>query len=97
MPFAAICHDHDGDTPQQLRASELQAHLDYVDAIADRVLVAGPLTTGGSETYNASIFIYAADSEAEARQLLEDDPYYRAGIYSSVTLAPFTPARGTWL
>lgn len=30
-------------------------------------------------------------------QLLEDDPYYRAGIYGRVRLAPFVPAAGQWI
>lgn len=97
MPYTAICHDHKGDAAQKLRASELQAHLDYVATIADKVLVAGPMSVAGSDNYNASIFIYDVDSEAAARRLLENDPYFKAGIYADVSLAPFTPARGAWL
>ena len=61
------------------------------------MLVAGPMNIDGPASYNASLFIYDVDSESAARQLLEDDPYSRAGIYASVSIVPFTPARGTWL
>ena len=97
MAFVAICHDREGDEAQRLRASELQAHLDYVASIKDQVLVAGPLNRDASPDFNASLFVYAVDSAAAARQLLEDDPYFKAGIYANVSIAAFTPARGTWL
>ncbi len=96
MAYAALCRDQHADA-LSIRQSELDAHLNYVARIADRVLVAGPLNTEGSTDFNASLFIYAVETEQEARELLENDPYYRAGIYGDVTLAPFTPARGTWL
>ncbi len=96
MPYAAICRDQN-ENAIKLRESELQAHLDYVAGIAEQVLVAGPMSIEGSSSFNASLFIYAVDTEQEARELLERDPYFRAGIYADVTLAPFTPARGTWL
>lgn len=97
MPYAVICTDHAGDAAQQLRSRELQAHLAYVADIADKVLVAGPMNIEGSSSYNASLFVYAVASENAARELLENDPYYQAGIYADVVYAPFTPARGTWL
>jgi uncharacterized protein YciI len=97
MPYIAICHDTTDRDTAHVRAAELQAHLDYIDSIRAKVLVAGPLTVGGARAFNASLFVYATDSMAEARQLLERDPYFQAGLYADVTLAAFKPARGTWL
>lgn len=88
MPYAVICTDHAGDTSQHLRASTLQAHLDYIAGIATQVLVAGPMTIEGSTSYNASLFIYDVATEADARALLENDPYYQAGIYADIVCAP---------
>lgn len=97
MPYAVICRDHVTDAAQQARARELQPHLDYIATIAEQVLVAGPLSTDGTGRYNASLFIYAVATEAEARRLLENDPYYQAGIYAETEINAFVPARGTWL
>ena len=58
MPYTALCHDNHSNA-LALRQSELEAHLNYVAQIADRVLVAGPLSIEGSTDFNASLFIYA--------------------------------------
>jgi uncharacterized protein YciI len=97
VTYAAICYDREPQASQKLRASELDAHLSYIATIADRVLIAGPMSIDGSSRFNASLLIYAVDNEQDARSLLESDPYFIAGIYGDVTLAPFTAARGTWL
>ncbi len=97
MPYAAICYDHDPQSSKQIRTRELDAHLNYIKSIANKVLVAGPMSIEGSSNFNASLLIYTVDNEADARQLLENDPYFIAGIYGEATLASFTPARGQWL
>ncbi len=96
MPYTAICYDRPGDTTGP-RADKLQKHLDYIAGIAGQVLVAGPMSIEGSTNFNASLFVYAVDTEDEARRLLENDPYFQAGIYGDIRYAAFTPARGTWL
>ena len=95
MAFIALCSDDPGRA--EARQAELQAHLDYMAGIADKVLIAGPLNLTGSENFNGSVFVYAVDTEDEARELLEHDPYFRAGLYNRVEYAAFTPARGGWL
>lgn len=97
MPYAAICYDRDPHSSQQIRAAELDAHLNYIKTIADKVLVAGPLSIEGSSSFNARLFIYAVDNEPDARELLASDPYFIAGIYADVSVSPFLPARGKWL
>ena len=79
-----------------------QAHLDYIESIRDRVLVAGPMLCDPDVPdkrgeFDGSLFVYATNDRDEARGLLEQDPYYRAGIYAQVSWARFTPARGSWL
>ena len=44
-----------------------------------------------------SCFIYHTDDEAEARELLENDPYYTAGIYDQIECHQFLGAAGTWV
>jgi len=97
MPYSAYCRDREDTDTASLRTQVLDEHLAYVATIQDKVLVAGPLSTGASTSFNASLFVYDVETEAEARQLLECDPYWQAGVYGEVTWARFTPARGTWL
>lgn len=97
MPYIAICEDDPAVDTQALRQAQKDAHFAYIESILGSLLVAGPLVKPGGETHGGSLFIYAVNSEAEARQLLENDPYFQAGIYADVSLAPFLPAAGEWI
>ena len=97
MAYIAVCEDDPTVDSAARRRRERDAHFGYIETILDRLLVAGPLTDPADSAHVASVFVYAVDTEAEARQLLEGDPYYRAGIYGQVRLAPFTPAAGQWI
>lgn len=97
MPYIAVCEDDPTVDSVALRRREKDAHFAYIEGILEQLLVAGPLADAPGARHNGSLFVYAADSETQARQLLEDDPYYQAGIYGRVRLAPFAPAAGQWI
>lgn len=95
MPYICYCKDHPGSL--NLRREHTPAHLDYIETILDRILIAGPLIDVESGGYNASCFIYQAETEDEALQLLHNDPYFKAGIYTEVRCQQFLPAAGSWI
>jgi uncharacterized protein YciI len=97
VPYMALCRDDPEVDSAELRTREKEAHFAYIESILDRLLVAGPLTESTGTAYAASLFVYAVDTEAEARRLLEDDPYFKAGIYADVVVVPFVPAAGKWI
>jgi hypothetical protein len=96
-PFApthvsVVCHDGPEAGPKRRAAA--QAHLAYVESILDRVLMAGPLYSEDGAAMVGSIYIFKTTSLAEARQLLEDDPYFKAAFWKSVEIQPMLPAAG---
>lgn len=95
MPYIAFCSD--GGDKRAERHGALEAHLDYIRSILDRVAVAGPWRTEASAPPGGSCFIYHTDDRSEAESLLHNDPYYRAGVYDEVTLVPFKGVAGTWV
>jgi uncharacterized protein len=97
MPWLALCTDRTDIDTAALRAATRAAHFAYIDSILDRLLIAGPLATPGSASHTASFFIYDVGSEAEARALLEADPFFTVGLYGHVRLEPFWPAAGRWI
>jgi uncharacterized protein YciI len=97
MAFMAVCDDDPTVDSVALRRQARDAHFAYIEGILDRLLVAGPLAGSGSPIHSGSLFVYRVDTEGEARELLENDPYFRAGIYGEVRLSPFTPAAGEWI
>ena len=95
MPHIAYCTDRK-DLGDQ-RQTALADHLAYIETILDRIAVAGPVASGPDGSTEASCFIYHTDDREEARQLLENDPYFKAGVYGEVVLSSFTPAAGSWI
>ncbi len=97
MPYLAICRDDSSIDTASLRRSAKDQHFAYIESILEKLLVAGPLPRVSDGAHLASLFIYAVDTEAAARELLEADPYYKAGIYSDIELQPYLPAAGSWI
>lgn len=97
MAWVALCLDRTDIDTGALRRAERDAHFAYIESIMGRLLVAGPLAAPGSAEHRASLFIYRVDTEAAARELLQGDPFWRAGIYADCQFHPFTPAAGAWL
>jgi uncharacterized protein YciI len=93
--YMAFCEDNPGSGT--LREAHMADHLAYVETVLDSIRVAGPLWENDGEDVGASSFIYRAESLEDAKQLLEDDPYNKAGIYASVRWFKFYPAAGEWV
>ncbi len=91
---AVTCIDKPGEETTALRQDMLAVHLDYIETILDEILVAGPLYDDDGETIAGSLLIYRAGDEA-ARALLQNDPYFKAGLWSEVRFNPFLAAAGT--
>lgn len=96
MAVVALCRDDPAVDTAALRATALQQHFAYIESVLDRLLVAGPIRDASGKQI-ASLLIYDVDEIDAARQLLENDPYYRAGIYSDIEFSPFLPAAGRWI
>lgn len=92
--YAIVARDGPGAEPRRMAVRD--AHFAHVERHLDRIAVAGPLkdAAGG---FTGSILVVAAASEAEARAMLEADPYWIAGVWADVTIEPFVPAAGTWI
>ena len=85
------------DTPDAgaLRQAHLAAHLAYAETIIDKIAVGGPLRAG--DAFLGSLILLRVESEAAARNILEADPYYRAGVWTNTRIAPFRAVIGDWV
>ncbi len=92
--YAIVTHDKPGASAT--RMEKLKEHLAHVEAGLDRLAVAGPLRDeeGG---FTGSLLVVKAESAAEARALLEADPYYKAAIWSDIEIRAFNAAAGDWV
>ena len=94
MTFYAVI-SHDAPDAERLRAEHLQAHLAYAETVIDRIAVGGPLRD--DDRYFGSLIVLEVDSEAEARAILEADPYHQAGVWAETEIRPFRAVIGDWV
>lgn len=94
--FAVWCEDNPASAAS-VRDSALDGHLAYIEKHFHRYLVAGPMRRGGEELISGSLLVVLAETEAEARDLIEGDPYVQCGLYENIEYRRLTPAAGDWI
>ncbi len=83
--YACWCHDADAS------ADLLEAHLAHVD----RYAVAGPLKRAGETV--GSLLVIKAEDDRSARSFLQSDPYFAAGVWSTVEIEELRAVAGDWV
>lgn len=71
---------------QELIAEVRPAHREYLGKLkeAGKLAASGPFTDD-----SGALIIYEADSEEEALELIENDPFRKAGVFKSFTIKPW--------
>ena len=87
MHIAIICLDK--PDAALLRAEYRPAHLEYLQASADKLVLAGPLLSENAQNPVGSLIIMDLNDVAEARAFADGDPYKQAGVFESVTIRPW--------
>jgi uncharacterized protein YciI len=73
----------------ELRQRMRPEHKAYLAEVADRIAFAGPFTHDDGTTMLGSLLAIAFASRDAAHQWLAQEPFTRAGLYSSVTVHAF--------
>ncbi len=87
MLFAISCIDKPDHGA--VRAETRPTHLDFLEANAARIKLAGPYLDDDGERMTGSLLVIEAADAAEARAFAEADPYARAGLFESVAIRPW--------
>ncbi|MGA8118082.1 MAG: YciI family protein [Actinocatenispora sp.] len=67
------------------------AHQDYMDGWADRLIARGPTLSADGERHTGSVHVVELPDLAAARRFAHDEPYATAGWYSTVEVGPIVP------
>ena len=70
-----------------VRADTRPRHLAYLEAFLDRIVIGGPTLDEAGETSTASVIILDLQDRAAAEAFVAGDPYTKAGLFQSVTIA----------
>lgn len=90
MLFAVLFTDHPGQGG--LRARHLQAHVDWVAAHQDTVLVAGSLRTEPGTVPKGGLWIVEAPSKEAVLALMQSDPFFTCGLRQQVEVLHWSKA-----
>jgi uncharacterized protein YciI len=87
MLFAAICTDKPGSLDK--RKANRPEHLAYLKSLGDALVLAGPFTEEDGTSMNGSLIVVEAASLADARKIIDGDPFAKAGIFANVEIRPW--------
>lgn len=93
--YVAICKD--GPNGSARRAAASRDHFKYIESVLGELNLAGPLYAPDSKTMIGSLYCLQTASLDKARSLVEEDPFFRAGVFASVDYYPHLPAAGKFI
>lgn len=78
------------------RMGKLREHLTHVEQVIDRLCVAGPMRDADG-AFTGSLLVVKADSPEDARAFIEQDPYFKADLWSDIRIEALNAAAGDWV
>ncbi|MSO64513.1 MAG: hypothetical protein EXQ85_01690 [Alphaproteobacteria bacterium] len=91
-----IFYGTDSAKGAELREKFLSDHRRHIASIADRIMLGGRCPAVDGNPRNASFLVVEAASAADARTLIERDPFYSAGVWENQVIREFQPLAGAW-
>jgi uncharacterized protein len=71
------------------RAAARPAHLDYVQTLGDRLILAGPLLSPDGDTVIGSMLVIDQADYVAAEKFAQQDPYAQADLFQSMEISGF--------
>jgi len=93
--YVVVCRD--GPNGAIARAAQTRAHLAYIETVLGDLNVAGPLFDESGRNTVGSLYLLHTRSLARAREIIENDPFFKAGAFESVEYFPHLPAAGKYI
>jgi len=88
MIYAVLFEDNDDHADQ--RSAHMQAHLAFLERNAETVKSAGPLTDVEDRKSAGGLWLVEAESAAQVRRLVEEDPFWPTGLRKSMRILSWT-------
>lgn len=90
MPYAILTFDKPGSL--ELRTRVRPVHVEYLKANAHRLLAAGALIEDDGTGGMGGVILLDTDVRAEAELFIAEDPFTKAGLFASVSVARWRKA-----
>lgn len=90
MPF--FIETYDNPEHAHIRQDVYQEHLDYLEAIAPKLLACGAKLNDADDTASGGVYLVDVETNEAAQQLIEDDPFYRNRLFADVKITRWRKA-----
>lgn len=87
MLYALICIDKPDSLA--IRKANRPDHVAYLQSLGDSLVLAGPFTERDGITMIGSLVVVEAPSLEDARQIADNDPFAKAGLFADVEIRPW--------
>jgi uncharacterized protein len=87
MLYAVICTDKPDSLA--IRKANRPDHVEYLQSLGDRLVLAGPFTEPDGQTMNGSLIVIEAASLQAAKEIAAGDPFAKVGLFASVEVRPW--------
>lgn len=84
-----VFHGLDKADGLEVRKATRPAHLAWIDQLAPRVKIGGPMLADDGQTPVGSMLVVEAETLEAAKALFAADPYAQAGLWHSTSVRPF--------
>lgn len=84
-----VFHGLDKAGALKLRKATRAAHLAWIETLAPRVKIGGPVLADDGQTPVGSMLAVEAETLEAAQALFAKDPYALAGLWQSTSVRPF--------
>lgn len=79
-----------------IRAELLDQHMQHIGGFVDRIKLGGPVMRSDGAAQAGGILVLEADSEAAVRDMIDADPYFKAGLWQDIKIHPFKEILNGW-
>jgi uncharacterized protein YciI len=93
MLFVVTAMDKPGKL--QTRLDNRLAHLEYLTTVKNNLKLAGPFLGQDNQTAVGSLFIYECPDEAAVRAIVDNDPFAKAALFTSIEIKAWRQGAGT--
>jgi uncharacterized protein YciI len=87
MHFFVRCFDKPAHP--EIRLANREAHLAFLKANIDKVLIGGPTLSDDGQKMTGSVLVFDVADRAALDVLLAQDPYAKAGLFEKVEVSVY--------
>ncbi|MDY0241113.1 MAG: YciI family protein [Rhodospirillaceae bacterium] len=87
-------HCIDKPNRRDVRPANRPAHLEFMKKLGDKVVLGGPTLAEDGETMTGSVLILDMPDRAAVETLMDNEPYFKAGLFEAVIIRPYKKVLG---